>query len=131
MKKMTIDEIIADLKALEESFGEETGGSIPLCLSQAVEALEETKMSELEKLKKWLDENGYDARWSQVIKGRDQVVVFENGERSWDAICHSHSYGGEIGLLEVYGSICEDVEGWLRAEDVIRMVERRKKNDPS
>ena len=57
-----------------------------------------------------------------------QIIVFENGERKWDAICHRGSYGAEEGLLEIYGSIVpltasDTVEGWLTADDIIRRVE--------
>lgn len=125
-KKMTIDEIVQDLKALADYFKAESGGSVPLCIPSAIEALEESKMTELEKLKKWLDENGYDARWHDNFGKKDQVIVYEKGKRSWDVICSIGSYGGKQGLLEVYGNICEDVIGWLKAEDVIKLLERRK-----
>lgn len=42
----------------------------------------------------------------------------------WDAICHKGSYGHESGLIEVMGapvcqSDCDDVEGWLTAQDIL------------
>ena len=51
-----------------------------------------------------------------------QIVV---GNGDWDAICHSGSYGHEIGLIEVMGlPQCQgDVIGWLTAEDVLKMVD--------
>ena len=51
-----------------------------------------------------------------------QIVV---GDWDWDAICHSGSYGHEIGLIEVMGlPQCQgDVIGWLTAEDVLKMVD--------
>ena len=51
-----------------------------------------------------------------------QIVV---GDRDWDAICHSGSYGHEIGLIEVMGlPQCQgDVIGWLTANDVLKMVD--------
>ena len=42
-KKMKIDEIIHDLKEVGKYFEEETGGSIPLCIPQAIELLEALK----------------------------------------------------------------------------------------
>ena len=82
-------------------------------------------MTELEKLKKYLDDKGYDSEWNNVISENDQIIVF-NGVariRSWDAVCHPHSYGGMDGLLEIYGSLCTDVIGWLTADDVIKILE--------
>ena len=44
----------------------------------------------------------------------------------WDAICHEYSYGGREGLLEIMGlvddEICDDVEGWLTAENVFARI---------
>ena len=40
----------------------------------------------------------------------------------WDAVCNDMSYGHELGLLEVMGSISadpDDVEGWLTADDIL------------
>ena len=87
-------------------------------------------MTELEKLKKYLDENEYDNVWSMAIKPRDQIVVFDSKHeiRLWDAVCHKYSYGGDVGLLEIYGSLCTDVIGYLTADDVIKIIENNKKN---
>ena len=87
-------------------------------------------MTELEKLKKYLDENEYSSIWAMVTKPRDQIVVFDKSHsiRLWDAVSHQHSYGGVNGLLEIYGSLCTDVIGWLTADDVIKIIENHKKN---
>ena len=43
-----------------------------------------------------------------------------------DVICHAYSYGGDQGLLEIMGlvddNICDDVEGYLTAEDVFSRI---------
>ena len=59
-----------------------------------------------------------------------QIVVYENGKRVWDAICHRGSYGAEEGLLEIYGEIVppevdDSVEGGLTAENVIERMWRK------
>jgi len=87
-------------------------------------------MSELDKLEKHLKDNGYG--YSRIdedgIWGRHQIIVRgQDGEVSWDAICHRGSYGFEQGLLEIYGSIVteedgDSVVGWLTAEDVIKRI---------
>lgn len=56
-----------------------------------------------------------------------QIIVKEDGERLWDAVCHSSSYGHEDGLLEIYGTLVpedhfDEVEGWLTAEDILARV---------
>lgn len=62
--------------------------------------------------------------------GRKQIIVYENGKRVWDAICHFGSYGYKEGLLEIMGSIVDvekdgdSVVGWLTAQDVIKRLER-------
>jgi len=89
-------------------------------------------MTELEKLKKYLDEHGVVNDYHDNMKpGKiDQIIVYRefNGEpdwndaineqpwtflkvfdkwfiRSWDVVCHEYSYGGTAGLLEIYGDI--------------------------
>ena len=107
-------------------------------------------MTELEKLKKYLDEHGIVNEYHDTLEeGKiDQIIVYRefDGEpdlddainekpwsflkvfdkwfiRSWDVVCNEYSYGGNAGLLELYGDIAElepgDVAGWLTAEDVI------------
>lgn len=97
-------------------------------------------MSELDKLEQYLKANNvdYERIDNDGICGklleRHQIIVFENGERSWDAICQYGSYGYEEGLLEVMGepvvrpndgdSVCGD----LTAEDAIERWEEYKNN---
>ena len=52
-------------------------------------------------------------------------IQFIIGDWDWDAICHSGSYGHEIGLIEVMGlPQCQgEVVGWLTANDVLKMVD--------
>jgi hypothetical protein len=84
--------------------------------------------SELENLKAYLDKHGYNNKWHEVLSPKDQIIVYDDkGKRVWDAICHRHSYGGEKGLLEIYGNICDcdDVIGWLTAKEVVKILEER------
>ena len=95
-------------------------------------------MSEMDKLEKYLILKGYrykrfeETNISEIMGediGRKQIVVYKNGKRSWDAICHWGSYGYEKGLLEIMGSIVDEekdgdsVVGWLTAQDVINRLE--------
>lgn len=91
-------------------------------------------MSELDKLEAYLKEHGYEYT-REDVDGKPytdvhQIVVYKNGQRLWDAICHYGSYGYKEGLLEIYGSIVwediddDDVCGWLTADDVIARIER-------
>lgn len=88
-------------------------------------------MTELKKLKKYLDKNEIANEWNSVVGYRDQIVVYDDQKhevRLWDVICHKYSYGGVKGLLEIYGSLCTDVIGYLTADDVIKIIENHKKN---
>jgi len=92
-------------------------------------------MTELEKLKKYLDDNSYDCEMANTHiinpyhfkehrNEPDQIIVYGPGHvRSWDVVCHDYSYGGPEGLLELYGDLCTDVIGWLTANDMIRILE--------
>lgn len=97
-------------------------------------------MSELDKLEEYLKAHGceYDRYDSDTIwddaghvisLNRHQIVVYHDGDRSWDAICQEGSFGCEEGLLEIYGDIVWDdidgdsVRGWLTAQDVINRIE--------
>ena len=81
-------------------------------------------MSELDKLYQYLKEHGYtyeridDTRGS----GKHQIVVYKDGERWWDVICHYGSYGYEQGLLEGYGELFIGAEGYLTADHVINRL---------
>lgn len=90
-------------------------------------------MSELDKLEAYLKEHGYEYTREDVdgepYTDVHQIVVYENGERLWDAVCHSGSYGYSQGLLEIIGEIADiagdpgAVIGWLKAQEVIDMLE--------
>lgn len=80
-------------------------------------------MTELEKLKNYLDDHGYVSKWCDIFSSNDQIIVYADDKatvRSWDVVCHEWSYGGKDGLLEIYGSLLDDVDGWLTADDVIK-----------
>ena len=92
-------------------------------------------MSELDKLETYLKEHGYeytreDFDGPKSYDTKHQIIVYKDGERSWDAICHQGSYGYEEGLLEIYGDIVwhdidgDSVRGWLTADNVIARIER-------
>lgn len=92
-------------------------------------------MSELDKLEKYLKEHGYEYKRSDIKETpltieRHQVIVYDNGAWSWDAICQHGSYGYEEGLLEIMGDIVwydidgDSVRGWLTANDVIARIVR-------
>ena len=105
------------------------------------EIMEENKkidLTELNKLEEYLKTHGctYERVNQMEINGvrlqKNQLIVYENGKRQWDAICHWGSYGHEDGLLEIMGSIVDfeedgdSVVGWLTADDVIKRIEARK-----
>lgn len=110
-------------------------------------------LTEMNKLEDYLKANGFEYQredqdntlppeeWRVIreIMGEDakpmdkhQIIVFEDGVRSWDAICHRGSYGAENGLLEIMGDIVDEnavgdrVEGWLTAAEVIERIEAMK-----
>ena len=110
------------------------------------------KLTELEKLKNYLDEHGYVSQWNSIDVidkmnlHPNQIIVYDEiiGEdksiadlvvdgkyyiRSWDVVCHQYSYGGPEGKLEIYGSVVEDVDGWLTAEDIINKYLKKENND--
>lgn len=80
-------------------------------------------MNELEKVEKWLKDNGIVyARIDDPFdwKNHHQIIVYKDDEFLWDVIWNRYSYGHEQGLLEMMWDGAEDnVEGWLTAEDVI------------
>lgn len=84
--------------------------------------------SEFEKLVSYLKDHDYKYTTTLSIYNGVQVVVYskETGMRIWDAVCNSISYGHDLGLLEVAGSIVrssEGVDGWLTAQDIIDRLE--------
>lgn len=102
-------------------------------------------LTEMDKLEAYLKEHGFEytrededntmpeEQWQHFkeIMGEHaykldlhQIMVYKNGRRSWDVICHFGSYGCERGLLEGMGDLFgKGVEGFLTAEDVIRKIE--------
>ena len=95
---------------------------------------EKLNLTELTNLYFWLNINNYNFTYEPFFDGA-QIIVYSEGERLWDAVCHGGSYGHEDGLLEIMGAIVrddagDDVEGWLTADDVIeRVLEWEKKNE--
>ena len=98
-------------------------------------------MSEMDKLEKYLKENGYKytredkdfinhGYWVEL--DTHQICVFDRkGNFIFDAICHSGSYGYRKGLLEIRGDIVteedgDSVVGMLTAEDVIERIKKHK-----
>ena len=89
---------------------------------------------ELDKLEKFLQQNGYKyeriERQGGIGEDRHQIRVFdeENGKELFDVICQRGSYGYEEGLLEAMGSIVNEkeigdrVEGYLTADEIIRRI---------
>lgn len=81
--------------------------------------------TEMDKLEKYLKDNGYNYT-RQSLYGGQQIVVFDRaGNRLWDVVLHIGSYGMEDNLLEAMGEALlghDDVEGYLTAEDVIRYI---------
>lgn len=95
-------------------------------------------MTELDKLEKYLKKNKYNYERIERTDEIDthMIIVYENGERVWDAICHEGSFGYEQGLLEIMGTIVQDeeeeVEGYLTAKEIIKRLEiikKTKKNE--
>lgn len=85
-------------------------------------------MTEMDKLRDYLKANGFNYFRKPLYDGV-QIIVYDNkGVRRWDAVCHSGSYGGKRGLLEVMGKEIvrneyDSVEGYLTAEDIIERLE--------
>lgn len=84
-------------------------------------------LTEMNKLEDYLKANGFEyQREDEDAEPMDkhQIIVFEDGVRSWDVVCHYGSYGSDEGLLEGMGDLFgPDVEGYLTAEVVIKKIE--------
>lgn len=99
-------------------------------------------LTELNKLEKYLKEHEYEydriddvgdpvgiANCLGLVNCIDQheIVVYKDGKRDWDAICHFGSYGAEMGLLEIMGARVvrggDSVEGYLTADEIIERLE--------
>lgn len=86
-------------------------------------------LTELHKLGDYLENHGYSYKYDML---GHQIIVFhkDTGDRWFDVLCHSFSYGHEKGLLESYGLEIggenpddDFVRGWLTAQDVIDHLE--------
>ena len=96
-------------------------------------------VAELEKLNKYLVENGYDVTKKCISKllydinglsipdYNQLVVTYKDSDLEWDVVCHPGSYGWEERLLESYHMLEDegDVTGFLTADDVIERLESR------
>ena len=82
--------------------------------------------NEIKKLADGLDEMEIEFKLVPLLGGWQILVFDENGDVSWDAICHKFSYGHEKGLLEIMGSIVDNpydvVEGGLTAAEVLERL---------
>lgn len=84
----------------------------------------EIDYTEMIKLELLLQEAKIPYRIDYVL-GMPSVRYYGLGkELICDAICHSGSYGHEIGLLEIMGLTRNDdsVEGWLTSEEVFDRI---------
>ena len=79
-------------------------------------------MTELTKLATGLTLKGIHFEFKTHFDGGIIIVLDDNDNRIWDAICHSGSYGHEKLSLEIMGNIVnktlsgeDDVEGYLTA----------------
>lgn len=97
------------------------------------------EMTEMDKLIDYLYKNVSDDTHKVFTRpcngGRQAVVCDADGNWLWDAVCHQYSYGGNQGLIEVMEQTdqnyvlteeereCDDVIGYLTAEDIIKRLE--------
>lgn len=81
-------------------------------------------MTEMDKLDAMLTERGIEHTYDRDFQDcGTQIIVYEHGERAWDAVCTRFSYGGKDGLLEAMAeNLPTEVEGWLTAEQVMQMA---------
>lgn len=87
---------------------------------------------EMNKLSAFLDEANVPYEIDYIF-GTEQIIYPNKKHRICDAICHSFSYGGNEGLLEIMGLVSDDaddnVEGYLTAVEVAnRIIEHFNKN---
>lgn len=83
-------------------------------------------LAELAKLASGLTLKGIHFEFNTIYDGGIIIVLDDNDNRIWDAICHSGSYGHEKLSLEIIGNIVnktlsgeDDVEGYLTAGDIL------------
>ena len=90
----------------------------------------EVRITELQELAEGLIKKGKYFYYRPIFGG-GQIVVFDADIKpkswSWDAVCHTGSYGRYDGTLEIMGNIVHNdmdtVEGWLTAEEILKRVE--------
>lgn len=83
--------------------------------------IENAEMGKLE----WLLQEAKIPYRIEYIWGMPSVRYYGHGEELiCDAVCHSGSYGHEIGLLEIMGLTRnnDSVEGWLTSEEVFDRI---------
>lgn len=88
---------------------------------------------ELNKLEEYLNKRGMkyirEDKDDERVDRHQLIVLDENGDRLWDAICHFGSFGYEQGLLEIMGTLVnpfmdgDTVVGYLTADKVIDRIE--------
>lgn len=93
-------------------------------------------MTEMDKLDAMLTERGIEHTYDRNYQDcGTQIIVYEHGERAWDAVCTRFSYGGKDGYLEVMAeaSIANNHRAPMAAGAKIRAAasaRARKKNNP-
>ena len=86
--------------------------------------------TEMDKLAKGLDEREIFYVRHKIFDGEQIRCDF------WDAVCHSGSYGHEMGLLEImdvtrrllHYDNYDEVEGWLTAKEILKRIDNLKEN---
>lgn len=91
--------------------------------------MNKTYMTELSKLATGLVIKGIPFKFKKLHDGYQIIATHSENCNGWDAICHSFSYGHEVGLLEIMGVIVDlnktggdSVEGWLTAEEILKRL---------
>lgn len=102
--------------------------------------MENMERTEMDKLiaylyKKYEADESKDVLVKPCCGGLQVIVTDKDDNWLWDAVCHPHSYGGKRGLIEVMEQTknnyvlteeereCDDVLGYLTAEDIIKRLE--------
>lgn len=86
-------------------------------------------LTELAKLAAGLTLKGIRFEFNTVYDGGIIIVLDDNDNKLWDAVCHSGSNGQEDSLLEIMGDIVnkelsydDTVEGYLTAEEILERL---------
>lgn len=103
---------------------------MPLRLKSELDKLEEYLINHRITFERIDEDMVCDENRRSIKMDRHQICVPEEGKNCrWDAICHTGSYGCELGLLEIYGELVDEQDdgdsavGFLTAEDVIKRIE--------